>query len=129
MEEEYKKEIYNKICKEVFITSSSFKIVSSPENQEITWLMDFRRIMLNSDFLDKVSYLAIKECKLDDSFQVGGLESASIPLIAGIVLKSKNLGFDIKGFFIRKSRKKQVYSTVSKGYLMEEKKLSLLMIF
>ncbi|MFZ1075607.1 MAG: PQQ-binding-like beta-propeller repeat protein [Minisyncoccia bacterium] len=53
-------------------------------------------------------------------FQVGGMESASIPLITAIVLKGKARGTPVRGFYIRKSRKKTGLLKQIEGELGDE---------
>ena len=70
------------------------------------FVFDFRNILLQPQYLDLISEMFWDEYESQYPFQVGGLETASIPLIAAIVMKSKEKGKPVNGFYIRKSRKK-----------------------
>src|SRR6185436_914631 len=53
-------------------------------------------------------------------FQVGGMETAGIPLVAAIVMKSLERGTPVNGFYIRKSRKRQGLLKYIEGTLTNE---------
>ena len=108
------------IVNEVFITQDKERIVE-PTGENAQWLFDFRRVLLRGDVLDLVAGLFWERCKDITPFQVGGVEVAAIPLIAALVLKAKEKGVPINGFFIRKSRKKQGLMRMIEGGLTEEK--------
>lgn len=70
------------------------------------WMFDFKRILLDPQFLDAYARLFLKEHDALPVFQVAGLESGALPLISAIVLQAHKQGKDVSGFFIRRSRKK-----------------------
>ncbi|MDD2657312.1 MAG: PQQ-binding-like beta-propeller repeat protein [Candidatus Pacebacteria bacterium] len=94
------------IEKEVFVTKEKERIVSSNGGSS-DWIFDFRRVLLRSETLNLVSTIFWEKFKDRLPFQVGGIEVAALPFIAGIMMKSKEKGTPLNGFFIRKSRKKQ----------------------
>lgn len=111
------------IQKEVFIHARpDTKIVRSTSNgnaESMPWIMDFRALILQAKWLDRYAEIFWEKYAHSYPFQVGGLESASIPLVAAIVMKSVARGTPINGFFIRKSRKregllKQIEGTLTK---------------
>ncbi|MDZ4205640.1 MAG: hypothetical protein U1C12_00260, partial [Patescibacteria group bacterium] len=90
------------ILKEVFVTKDKEKIVST-EGENSTWLFDFRRVLLKPESLNLIAEIFWKHFKDQYPFQVGGQETAAIPLIAAIVMKSRELGTPVNGFYLRKS--------------------------
>lgn len=72
------------------------------------WLFDIRRIILNGEFLQDVSIVFWNTFRSSYPFQIGGLESGAIPIVAGLVSYGRyQENFDnISGFYIRKGRKK-----------------------
>lgn len=87
--------------------------------QVVPWLFDFRAITLHANSLDTIAELFWEFFSDKRPFQVGALESAGIAIVAAIVMKSKERGTPINGFFIRKSRKreglmKQIEGTLTK---------------
>jgi len=100
---EYLKDL---IAKEVFISREK-EPVFSPEGKTPDWIFDFRKVLLRADVLSTISDIFLEKFNDRLPFQVGGIEVAAIPLVAGIVMKSKEKNTPVNGFFIRKSRKKQ----------------------
>lgn len=84
------------------------------------WLFDFRTIILQPDYIDTIAEEFFARYKNLYPFQVGGLEVAAIPIIAAIVMKSKQLGLPVNGFFIRKSRKKSGRLNMIEGTLNDK---------
>lgn len=68
-----------------------------------TWLLDFRQGFSYPNFLAAAARLFWNEFDRELPWQVGGMESASLPLVTAIALS----GNDVRSFYIRKSRKKQ----------------------
>lgn len=93
------------IAKEVFVTAQEKTIITG-KGDDGAWLFDFRRIVLRPDVLDYYAELFFEKYAHLHTFQVGGLETAAIPLVSAIVLKSFEKKKPVTGFFIRKSRKK-----------------------
>lgn len=77
------------------------------EKQGTNWIFDFRRIVLHPEYLNLITALLWEKIKDYDALQIGGLETASIPLITSLILEAQKEGKKINGFYIRKSRKKQ----------------------
>lgn len=88
--------------------------------REAPWLFDFRAITLTADSLDAIAELFWEDFSDKQPFQVGALESAGIALVAAIVMKSKERGTPINGFFIRKSRKREGLMKQIEGTLTKE---------
>lgn len=85
------------------VTAAKQRIVS-PNGQEQSWLIDMRPVLLNGPALEAIVQLAWK--KLPESpFQLCGLEMASIPLLAGLVLEGARRGRPISAFIVRRERK------------------------
>lgn len=118
--EEYYQKIKKIIEEEVFVTKGKEHIVDAKGEDE-RWLFDFRRVLLRGGVLDMVSELFWEKIKEKIPFQIGGVEVAAIPLIAAIILKAKEKGVEINGFFIRKSRKKSGLLRMIEGELTDEK--------
>lgn len=104
-----------KIEKEVAIKREQVRIF--PESR---WLMDFRRVCLDPVFLDAYTEEFYERFKDELPFQVGGMEVAAIPLVAAIIMKMREKGRPINGFFIRKSRKKSGLLKMVEGKMTDE---------
>lgn len=85
------------------------------------WLFNIKRVLLEADTLDNVSALLLEQVRGRGPFQIGGIESAAIPLIGGIIMKSKERGVPANGFFIRKGRKKEGAFQAIEGSLGDER--------
>jgi len=84
------------------------------------WIFDFRNIILTPEYSNMIADIFWETYKDSYPFQVGGLETASIPMISAIVTKSKEYGKPINGFFIRKSRKKHGLYNMIEGNLTDD---------
>lgn len=104
----------------VFITKEQQKIVSS-RGGESNWLFDFRSVFLEPEPLNLIADIFWQKFGDQYPFQVGGQETAAIPLVAAIVMKSLEKEKPVNGFFIRKSRKHDGLQKVIEGKLNNEK--------
>jgi outer membrane protein assembly factor BamB/orotate phosphoribosyltransferase len=77
----------------------------SPNGNSNDWLIDLRRVFLDAKLLDAAVELFWEQCAHLLPFQVGGMESAAVPFVAAILMKSQSRGTPINGFIIRKERK------------------------
>jgi outer membrane protein assembly factor BamB/orotate phosphoribosyltransferase len=84
--------------------STDLAIISSAGMNQ-PWIFDFKGILLKPDFLALAAAAFWETCAKRYPFQVGGLESASLPLLGAICMKGIERGTPINGFYIRKSRK------------------------
>ncbi len=86
-----------------------------------TWLFNIKKVLLEAGTLDNISALLLEKVRAREDFQIGGVESAAIPLISGIIMKSKERGIPANGFFIRKGRKKGGMFQTIEGSLGDER--------
>jgi outer membrane protein assembly factor BamB/orotate phosphoribosyltransferase len=77
----------------------------SPNGEQNRWLIDLRRLFMDPKLLDAAAELFWQQCASRLPFQVGGMESAAIPLLSAILMKSQSRGTPVNGFTIRKERK------------------------
>lgn len=94
-----------KIKQEVLITKDANLGEGSLE-ESVSWLFDLRNITLQPRTLGIIAREFWRQNADLHSCQIGGLETASIPIIAALVLEGEKNGKDVSGFYIRKSRKK-----------------------
>ena len=85
--------------------ADSHKIIS-PRGPRSDWMFDVRSVLLDPEALSLITELLWERLEKYYPFQVGGQETAALPLISALVLKSVQVGKPISGFYIRKSRKK-----------------------
>lgn len=112
--------LFDIIKDQVFIPRTKEKIVN-PDGSEGLWIFDFRRVLLKPEILNAVCEVFWERFSSAAPFQVGGIEVAAIPLIAGLVMKSQERGTPVNGFFIRKSRKREGLMRMIEGEVTEEK--------
>ena len=77
----------------------------SPGGANYQWLIDVRRLLMDPVFLDVAAELFWAECGRSLPFQVGAIETAGIPLLSAILMKSAMRGTPVNGFVVRKERK------------------------
>jgi len=71
------------------------------------WLLDIRAIALSPAVLDDITRIFWDTYRTQAAVQIGGMETAAIPLITAVVINGARDGRDVSGFYLRKSRKKQ----------------------
>lgn len=99
-----KEQLKKHIAEKVIVTDTSSKRLG--EEIDTKWLFDFRTIFLNPDLLDMIAEIFWDHFEQENNIQIGGSESAAIPLVTAIILKGKEKNKSVNGFYIRKSRKK-----------------------
>lgn len=112
--------LHEAIVSQVIKTYTNEKAFDAPQN-EISWMFDFRKILLEPEYLRLIIELFWERFENEYPFQVGGLESASIPLITGIILSGKERGKPVSGFYVRKQRKQFGLQNIIEGNLSREK--------
>jgi outer membrane protein assembly factor BamB/adenine/guanine phosphoribosyltransferase-like PRPP-binding protein len=91
----------------------------SPGFDNLRWIFDFRKIILNPEYLMLITTFFWEKIKHYNDIQIGGIETASIPLITSLILEAKKNGKNVNGFYIRKSRKKSGLYKQIEGTLNE----------
>ncbi len=71
------------------------------------WIFDMRAVLLSPEHLDQYAELFWQTYAHRYPFQVGGMETVGIALVAAIVMKGVERKTPVNGFFVRKSRKKE----------------------
>lgn len=102
-------------------------LIATPSGSPLPWVFDIKNILLQADVLEDVAHLFWNTFKSDTPIQIGGMETAGIPLVASLVLKAQELaGQDpATGFFIRKSRKKYDLMKIIEGTIVPGRKIVL----
>ncbi len=111
---EHRTELKDAIIRTVFIPHGKEFFITT-DGIAGTWIFDFRAILLQPQHLSKITKLFWESFDAG-SWQIGGLESAAIPLIAGAILTAPTQ-ISTTGFFIRKSRKKDGLLRMVEGNL------------
>lgn len=116
-------ELRKLIREKVFIRASDdVRIARRGPNEykSAAWLFDFRAIAFDAEVLDHIAETFWEKYEHSYPFQVGGAESAAIPLVTAIVLKGRDKKKPVKGFFVRKSRKRDGLLKMFEGTLGDE---------
>ncbi len=95
-------------------------IIREGEGTTSPWIFDFRALLLQPHWLNRYAEIFWEKYAGRYPFQIGGVETAGIPLVAAIVMKSVERGTPVNGFFIRKSRKRQGLMKIIEGTLTDE---------
>jgi len=111
------KEIFQKYS---IVKQSDRKIVSK-SGDESTWLIDSRNALMRPEALRLAVNIFWEMFEKEYPFQICGQETAALPLIGAIVLKSAGAGKPVNGFFIRKSRKPDGLQKIIEGEINNEK--------
>lgn len=95
-------------------------IIKEGEGATAAWLFDFRALILQPHWMNRYAEIFWERYATKYPFQVGGMETAGIPLVAAIVMKGVERGTPVNGFFIRKSRKRQGLLKTIEGTLTDD---------
>lgn len=93
------------IHQHVICTGTDHHVVNPDGTITSSWLLDFRNIMLQPAHLRTIAEIFWQRYQHQYPFQVGGQESAALPLITAIILYGQEIGKPANGFYIRKERK------------------------
>src|SRR3989344_4605226 len=93
----------------------------APNGQNLGFIFDIRKIILLPEVLTLVAELFWDIYEKEYPFQVGGQESAAIPIITAIVMKGTERGKPVSGFYIRKSRKNIGLQRLIEGTVNDQK--------
>lgn len=78
-----------KLIKEKVIVTKETRQIVSKRGSGSSFLFDFRTVCLSPDALDLIAEIFWQRFEKEYPFQVAGQETAAIPLVAAIVMKSK----------------------------------------
>jgi outer membrane protein assembly factor BamB/orotate phosphoribosyltransferase len=84
----------------------STRIIAADGISPAKWLFDFRALLLQPQWLKRYAEVFWDEFGDRYPFQVCGMESAAISLVAAISLEGAARGKPVNGLFVRKSRKR-----------------------
>ncbi len=114
------------IEQEAFVRAENETVITTKGRlQEVGWLFDLRRILMRADCLDDVSVLFWNTFRSSLPFQIGGIETAAIPLTTSLIMHPSSEASGLSGFFIRKSRKKVGLTRLIEGVLIPGHKVIL----
>jgi outer membrane protein assembly factor BamB len=104
----------------VFVTKEQARIIGPDELHSLDWLFDFRALFLQPQWLNRYAEIFWERFADRYPFQVCGMETAAISLVAAIVMKGIERGTPVNGIYIRKSRKRQGLLKQVEGTLTNE---------
>ncbi len=106
----------------VFVRAKQGAVIIASEHSGARepWIFDFRALLLQPKWLDRYAEIFWERYASRLPFQVGGIETAGIPLVAAIVMKGVERGTSVNGFYIRKSRKRHGLMKYIEGTLTDD---------
>ncbi len=96
-------------------SADGHRIIRSEMGPGAAWIFDFRSMLLQSKWLDAYAEIFWEAYGSSYPFQVCGMESAAISLVAAIVMKGVERGTPVNGLYIRKSRKREGLMKIVEG--------------
>jgi orotate phosphoribosyltransferase len=100
----------------IFFASETHPIIS-PSGKSQTWLFDLRRLFVRAEALEALAAAFYERFKSEDTFQLAGMETASIPLLTALALEGRRKGKAVSVAIIRKDRKRYGLSRNIEGDL------------
>src|SRR4051812_7716957 len=102
--EERRAQLKERIAKRAFVQAHQQQIISKHKKERTKgWLFDIRAILLDAESLENISALFWEKFGGKYPFQIGGIETAAIPLITALVTHIYQQGHvDASGFYMRK---------------------------
>jgi outer membrane protein assembly factor BamB/orotate phosphoribosyltransferase len=80
-------------------------VLVSSKGKSLNWLIDLRSLFMERSFLAAICDAFWEKYKHAEPFQLAGMETAAIPLLAGLLLRAPQGRGDVNGLIIRKDRK------------------------
>lgn len=114
------KELVRKKLEKTLISRNTHEYVI-PNGKVGLWSFDMRPALLDGTTLDYLTELVWDLLDKDLPYQIGGLETAAIVLVSGILQKAAAKGTKMTGFYVRKSRRKDGLQQQIEGNLSDEK--------
>ena len=86
----------------------------------LDWLLDLRPIFLQKHWLEQIAGAFWERYRGHASFQLGGMETAAIPLLTALLMCAPGERGSVNGFIIRKARKTTGMGNVIEGSVTDE---------
>jgi orotate phosphoribosyltransferase len=96
------------------------KTLISPKGKAQKWLIDLRRVTLDRTTLELIAEAFWDRYGSFGPFQIGGMETAAIPLLTAIMLKAPRNHCGLNSFIIRKERKTYGLGNAIEGAVTDE---------
>lgn len=103
-----------------FVRASETRSIAHSESRMARpgeWIFNIKAVSLDTSFLDDVSHVFWDTYKDRGPLQIGGQETAAIPLLTALVVAGAREGHEVSGFYLRKSRKKEGLMNMVEGEL------------
>lgn len=100
----------------MFVKGGEAKI-RGKNGKEVEWIFDFRPHLLNGIFLKSVAYAMTEKLRDYPRYQVGGQETAAIPLVTALSLLAAENDTTRHSFYMRKSRKSSEFMRYIEGVM------------
>ncbi|MCC4596855.1 PQQ-binding-like beta-propeller repeat protein [Xanthomonas campestris pv. phormiicola] len=84
-----------------------------------TWLFDLRRVFMQREALEQIAHAFWERNASREPFQLGGLETAAIPLLTALLLTAPKERGAVNGFIIRKDRKTTGLGNAIEGEVLD----------
>lgn len=100
-----KKEKLKDVIKKFSLLTDQCNVIVGENNIKQNWMFDLRTILMKPEYLSLVCDLFWEKYRHYPQFQIGGIETSSIPLITALTHDAYLRGKSVNGFYIRKNRK------------------------
>src|SRR5262245_20124918 len=104
LDEAMRARLYDAISTRAVKFSGSESIVGLHGRRDL-WIIDLRSTLFRPDIMEAIADLFWSRMSTHLPFQICGLETGSVPLLAAILVRARALGIDVSGFVVRKERK------------------------
>jgi len=84
------------------------------------WLIDLRIVFMQRKTLEQIAFAFWEQYKSKARFQIGGMETAAIPLLTALLLMAPKEHGEINGFIIRKERKTTGLGNAIEGNITDD---------
>lgn len=113
-------ELFSVIARDAVIFGDTAEIRGESDDT-VFWILDLRRCMFRSDFISLVGVEFWERFENQFPFQIGGIESASVPIVTSILIEGHRRGHDVSGFMVRKQRKATGLRKRIEGTLIDDR--------
>ena len=101
-------------------TQDEGAVIVSSKGKPQSWLIDLRRVFLHRDTLEQIADEFWSRHANLDAFQIGGLETAAIPLLTALMVSAPRARGPVNSFIVRKERKSTGLCNAIEGTVTDE---------
>jgi orotate phosphoribosyltransferase len=119
-DEQSPREQLRRLIETLSLTRGQFTLASGRSS---SYFFDLKPTMLHPDGIDLMASQVLAKIAGLDADYIGGLVMGAVPIMVGVVLKSRGSAHPLKGFWVRKEKKDHGAAKLVDGHLADGAKV------